>query len=51
MKRINYEHPKSQVTLTRLSPSLRVCADEGRSFGDVITKFSRLNRELKHARF
>lgn len=31
------------VTLRRPSPSPRVCTDEGRSYGDVITKLSRLD--------
>ena len=41
MKRSNWGRP--QVTLTRPSPSPRVCTDEGRSYGDVITKFSLLD--------
>ena len=43
MKRINWEHPKSQVTMRRPSPSRTVCTDEGRSYGDVIPIFSRLD--------
>ena len=31
------------VALRHLSPLPRVCADEGRSYGDVITKFPRLD--------
>ena len=40
VKRNYWEHPKSQVTLRSPSPSARVWNDEGRSYGDVITKFS-----------
>ena len=43
MKRINWEHPESQVTLRRPSPTPRVCTDEGRSHCDFMTKFSWLD--------
>ena len=36
-----WTHSKSQVIFTRPSP--RVCTDEGSSYGDDITKFSRLD--------
>ena len=46
MKRINWEHPESLVTLRSPGPfpSPRDCAEEGRSYGDVTTKFSRLDK-------
>ena len=46
MKRINWEHPESLVTLRspRPLPSPRDCAVEGRSSGDITTKFSRLDK-------
>ena len=43
MKHFIWEHPKSLVILRRPSPSPRVCKEEWRSYGDVITKFSRLD--------
>ena len=43
MKPIKWEHPKSQVTFRRPSLSPRVCTEAGRSYGDVITKLSRLD--------
>ena len=44
MKRINGEHPESLLTLKSPFPSPRDCADKGRSYGDVTTKFSPLDR-------
>ena len=43
MKHISWDHPKSQVTLWCRSFFPRVFTDGGRSYGDVITKFSRLD--------
>ena len=46
MKRINWEHPESLVTLRSPGPfpSPRDCAEEGRSYGDVTATFSRLDK-------
>ena len=43
IKRNYWEHPKSQVTLRSPSPSARVWNDEERAYGDIITKFSRID--------
>ena len=48
VKRINWKHPKSQVTLKRASPSSSVCTEKGRSYSDVTAKVLTNGASLAH---